>query len=44
MKKDKKEKKKADKFGIFGKILAALLVIFTVIGTCYTFLYLVINA
>lgn len=44
MKKDKKEKKKVDKFEIFGKILAALLVIFTLIGTCYTFIYLVINA
>ena len=40
----KKEKKKIDKFKIFSKIIAAILVAFTLIGTCYTFIYLVINA
>ena len=43
-KKEKKEKKKLDKFKIFSKILAALLIIFMLLGTCYTFIYLVINA
>lgn len=43
-KNEKNEKKKSDKFAVFGKILAALLVIFMLIGTCYTFIYLVVNA
>ena len=41
---EKKEKKKIDKSRVLGKILAALLVVFTLIGTCYTFIYLVVNA
>ena len=40
----KKKEKKLDKFTVLGKILAALLVIFMLIGTCYTFIYLVVNA
>lgn len=43
-KKDKKEKKKIDMASIFKKIIAALLVIFMLLGTCYTFIYLVLNA
>ncbi len=43
-KKDKKEKKKIDKYTIFRKVLAACLIAFTVLGTCYTFIYLVLNA
>ena len=42
--KEKKEKKKIDKATIFRKIIASLLVIFTLLGTCYTFLYLVIHS
>ena len=41
---EKKEKKKIDKAIIFRKIMAALLVAFTILGTCYTFIYLVVNA
>lgn len=44
MKKEKNEKKKTDKFTVLGKILAALLVAFMLLGTCYTFIYLVVNA
>ena len=43
-KKEKKEKKKLDKFSILTKILAGLLVAFMLLGTCYTFIYLVVNA
>lgn len=43
-KKDKKENKKLDKATIFKKIMAACLIAFTVLGTCYTFIYLVVNA
>ena len=43
-KKDKKEKKKIDMASIFKKVLAAFLVITMLLGTCYTFIYLVINA
>ncbi len=43
-KKDKKEKKNLDKATIFRKILAACLIAFTVLGTCYTFIYLIVNA
>lgn len=42
--KEKKEKKKIDKTRIFVKIVAALLAAFTILGTCYTFIYLVVNA
>jgi len=41
---EKKEKKKLDKRTVFTKILAGLLVAFTILGTCYTFIYLVVNA
>lgn len=46
MNKENKEKKdkKTDKLGVFRKIVAALLIIFTLFGTCYTFIYLVVNA
>jgi len=44
MKKEKKEKKKIDKQVIFRKIIASCLVAFTLLGTCYTFIYLVINS
>ena len=43
-KKNKKEKKKIDKYTIFTKIVASLLAVFTILGTCYTFIYLVVNA
>lgn len=43
-KKEQKEKKKVDKFSIFAKVMAALLVVFMLLGTCYTFIYLVVNA
>jgi len=43
-KKEKKEKKKLDKVSIFRKILAASLLVFILLGTCYTFIYLVVNA
>jgi len=42
--KEKKEKKKIDKYTIFKKIIATFLIAFTVLGTCYTFIYLVINS
>lgn len=42
--KKKKEKKKIDKYTIFTKIVASLLAVFTIVGTCYTFIYLVVNA
>lgn len=41
---EQKEKKKLDKYSILTKILAALLVVFTLVGTCYTFIYLVVNS
>ena len=41
---DKKENKKNDKFSIWGKILAAFLIIFMLLGTCYSFIYLLVNA
>ena len=44
MNKEKKEKKKIDKATVFRKIMAACLIAFTVLGTCYTFIYLVVNA
>lgn len=40
----KKEKKKIDKTIILKKVLASILVILTLLGTCYTFIYLVINS
>ena len=40
----KKQNKKADRFSIWTKILAAFLVAFMLLGTCYTFIYLVVNA
>lgn len=40
---NKKEKRKMDKFTVCKKILAAFLVAFTILGTCYTFIYLMIN-
>ena len=43
MKKENKEKKKIDRTTIFKKIMASCLVVFTLLGTCYTFIYLVIN-
>ena len=39
----KKENKKLDKTAIFTKIMAGCLVAFTIVGTCYTFIYLVVN-
>ena len=39
----KKDKKKIDKYEIFTKIIAFLLVTFMLLGTCYTFIYLIIN-
>ena len=42
--KEKREKKKIDKFSVFGKILAGALVAMMLLGTCYTFIYLVVNA
>ena len=38
-----KTKKKLEKSEIFKKIMAAFLIAFTLIGTCYTFIYLVVN-
>ena len=43
-KREKIEKKKMDKFSILRKILAAFLIAFTVLGTCHTFIYLIVNA
>ena len=43
-KKEKKEKKKIDMRLVFKKVLAALLVILMLLGTCYTFIYLVLNS
>ena len=43
-KKEKKEKNKLDKATVLKKIMAALLIAFTLLGTCYTFIYLVVNA
>ena len=39
----KKTNKKVDKFTIFSKVLAAFLVIFTILGTCFTCIYLIVN-
>ncbi len=44
LKNKEENKKKIDKSVIFRKIMAALLIIFTLVGTCYTFIYLVINS
>ena len=49
MKKENKENiekkdKKIDKRIVFKKIMAALLIIFMLLGTCYTFIYLIVNA
>lgn len=41
--KEKNEKKKIDKQTFFKKIMAALLIAFMILGTCYTFIYLVVN-
>ncbi len=43
-KKEIKEKKKIDKYSLFSKILATFLVVFMVLGTCYTFIYLLLNS
>ena len=40
----KKENKKLDKATIFTKIMAGCLAVFTIVGTCYTFIYLVVNS
>ena len=39
----KKTNKKVDKFTIFSKVLAAFLAIFTILGTCFTCIYLIVN-
>ena len=39
----KKANKKVDKFTIASKILAAFLAIFTILGTCFTCIYLIVN-
>ncbi len=41
-KKQKKEKK--DKFVIFTKIMAGILAVLMLAGTCYSFIYLIINS
>lgn len=41
---NRNKKQKIDKFSLFTKIIAGLLVGFTVIGTCYTLIYLLINS
>ena len=43
-KKEKKEKKKLDKMSILKKILVAFLIIFMLVGPCYTLIYLLVNA
>ena len=43
-KEENKEKKKIDARSIWTKILAGFLLIMMLLGTCYTFIYLVINA
>ena len=40
---NKKANKKVDKFTIFSKVLAAFLAIFTILGTCFTCIYLIVN-
>ena len=43
-KEEKKEKKKIDARSICAKILAGFLLVLMLLGTCYTFIYLVVNA
>ena len=43
-KEEKKENKKTDKFAMWTKILAAFLIIFMLLGACYTLIYLLVNA
>lgn len=41
---NRNKKQKIDKYSLFTKIVAGLLVGFTVIGTGYTLIYLLINS
>ena len=43
-KENKNKKKKIDKMALFTKVVAGLLVGFTVAGTCYTLIYFLINS
>ena len=42
-KQNKNKKQKIDKFSLFTKIVAGALAAFTILGTCYTLIYLLIN-